>query len=169
MKTAYLFGAYLKSRIKVIAAFVLFMLVFALVYALYHLPLEPVVYSAELVTALAVIFAGLDWLQFYQKHRKRPSPLIRYKENDLVLDNQGNLNCSDVIHNGTAEHRSGFLRNGKAEVIALPGQPEYGRRRISPVQSQLQKFRRGLPLPLFDHLVDSDSGSCEQPIKSVFP
>lgn len=70
MKTAYLFGAYLKSRIKVIAAFVLFMLVFALVYALYHLPLEPVVYSAELVTALAVIFAGLDWLQFYQKHQR---------------------------------------------------------------------------------------------------
>ena len=46
------------------------MLVFALVYALYHLPLEPVVYSAELVTALAVIFAGLDWLQFYQKHQR---------------------------------------------------------------------------------------------------
>jgi len=70
MKIAYLLGTYLKSRIKVIAAFVLFMLVFALVYALYHLPLEPVVYSAELVTALAVIFAGLDWLQFYQKHQR---------------------------------------------------------------------------------------------------
>ena len=70
MKTAYLWGAYLKSRIKVIAAFVLFMLVFALVYTLNHLPLEPVVYSAELVTALAVIFAGLDWLQFYQKHQR---------------------------------------------------------------------------------------------------
>lgn len=70
MKIAYLLGTYLKSRIKVIAAFVLFMLVFALVYALYHLPLEPVVYSAELVTALAVIFTGLDWLQFYQKHQR---------------------------------------------------------------------------------------------------
>ncbi|PKM50293.1 MAG: hypothetical protein CVV01_00490 [Firmicutes bacterium HGW-Firmicutes-6] len=70
MKTAYLLGAYLKSRIKVIAAFVLFMLVFAMVYTLYHLPLEPVVYSAELVTALAVIFSGLDWLQFYQKHQR---------------------------------------------------------------------------------------------------
>ena len=70
MKTAYLWGAYLKSRIKVIAAFVLFMLVFALVYALYHLPLEPVVYSAELVTALAVIFAGWDFWHFYQKHQR---------------------------------------------------------------------------------------------------
>lgn len=69
MKIAYLFGAYLKSRIKVIAAFVLFMLVFALVYALYYLPLEPVVYSAELVTALAVIFAGRDFWRFYQKHQ----------------------------------------------------------------------------------------------------
>jgi len=69
MKRSYLFGAYLKSRIKVIAAFVLFMLVFAMVYALYHLPLEPVVYSAELVTALAVIFSGLDFLHFYQKHQ----------------------------------------------------------------------------------------------------
>ncbi|WP_026394628.1 sensor histidine kinase [Acetobacterium malicum] len=70
MKTVYLFRAYLKSRIRVIAAFVLFMLVFAMVYTLYHLPLEPVVYSAELVTALAVIFTGLDWLQFYQKHQR---------------------------------------------------------------------------------------------------
>ncbi|WP_373482831.1 sensor histidine kinase [Acetobacterium sp.] len=70
MKTAYLFGAYLKSRIKVIAAFVLFMMVFALVYALYYLPLEPIVYSAELVTALAVIFTGLDFWRFYQKHQR---------------------------------------------------------------------------------------------------
>jgi signal transduction histidine kinase len=46
------------------------MLVFALVYALYHLPLEPIVYSAELVTALAVIFAGLDFWRFYQKHQR---------------------------------------------------------------------------------------------------
>ena len=70
MNISFVISAYLKSRISVIVAFVLFMLVFALVYALYHLPLEPVVYSAELVTVLAVIFAGLDWLQFYQKHQR---------------------------------------------------------------------------------------------------
>lgn len=65
----FVFRAYLKSRIKVLVAFVLFMLIFALVYALYHLPLEPVVYSGELVIALAVIFAGRDFWRFYQKHQ----------------------------------------------------------------------------------------------------
>lgn len=70
MNISFVISAYLKSRISVIVAFVLFMLVFALVYALYHLPLEPVVYSAELVTALAVIFAGWDFWHFYQKHQR---------------------------------------------------------------------------------------------------
>ena len=70
MKTSFVLRAYLKSRIRVMAAFVLFMLVFAMVYALYYLPLEPIIYSAELVTALAVIFAGLDFIRFYQKHQR---------------------------------------------------------------------------------------------------
>jgi len=70
MKTSFVLRAYLKSRIRVMAAFVLFMLVFAMVYALYYLPLEPIIYSAELVTALAVIFAGLDFMRFYQKHQR---------------------------------------------------------------------------------------------------
>ncbi len=70
MNMVFVFKAYLKSRIRVIAAFVIMMLVFALVYALYHLPLEPIVYSAELVMALAVIFASLDFWRFYQKHQR---------------------------------------------------------------------------------------------------
>ena len=70
MKTSlgFVFRAYLKSRIRIIAAFVLFMLVFAMVYALYYLPLEPVVYSSELVAALALVFSCLDFMRFYQKH-----------------------------------------------------------------------------------------------------
>ncbi|MEA4804612.1 sensor histidine kinase [Acetobacterium wieringae] len=70
MNMTFVFKAYLKSRIKVIAAFVLMMLVYALVYALYYLPLEPIVYSAELVTALAVVFASIDFWRFYQKHQR---------------------------------------------------------------------------------------------------
>lgn len=69
MNISFMIRAYLKSRIKVMVAFILFILVFALVYTLYHLPLEPIVYSAELVTALAMIFAGLDLMHFYQKHQ----------------------------------------------------------------------------------------------------
>lgn len=70
MKTSFSFvlKAYLKARLKVMIAFGLFMLIFAMVYALYHLPLEPVIYSSELVVALAFVFAGLDFIQFYQKH-----------------------------------------------------------------------------------------------------
>ncbi|MBI4855458.1 MAG: sensor histidine kinase [Acetobacterium woodii] len=62
------FKAYLKARVRVMIAFALFMLVFAIVYALYHLPLEPAVYSSELVVALAFVFACLDFMRFYQKH-----------------------------------------------------------------------------------------------------
>lgn len=70
MKTSFgfVFKAYLKARNRVIIAFVLFILVFAMVYALYHLPLEPVVYSSELVVALAFVFSCLDFMRFYQKH-----------------------------------------------------------------------------------------------------
>lgn len=61
--------AYLKSRIRVIATFGLFMIIFAVVHGLYHLPLEPIIYSAELIAALTVIFSGLDFVRFYKKHQ----------------------------------------------------------------------------------------------------
>jgi len=53
-----------------VAAFVLFGIVFTIVYALYHLPLEPIVYSIELVVALGLIFGCLDFWGFYQRHEK---------------------------------------------------------------------------------------------------
>lgn len=77
MKILFVLGAYLKSRIKVMVAFVLFILVFAMIYALYYLPLEPIVYSTELVMALAVVFAGLDFVQFYQKHQRLTEAISR--------------------------------------------------------------------------------------------
>jgi signal transduction histidine kinase len=51
-----------------VIAFALFMLVFAMVYVLYYLPLEPIIYSSELVVALALVFSCLDFMRFYQKH-----------------------------------------------------------------------------------------------------
>jgi signal transduction histidine kinase len=65
----FILGLYIKSRLKVIFAFCLFILIFLIVYYLYHLPLEPIVYSLELVTALALIFGIFDFLTYYRKHK----------------------------------------------------------------------------------------------------
>lgn len=72
MKNAFgfVFYAYLQSRKRVIGAFILFIFVFALVYALYHISLDPFVYSVELVFALTAIFGCLDFGGFYQKHTR---------------------------------------------------------------------------------------------------
>ncbi|MGV8905198.1 MAG: sensor histidine kinase [Acetobacterium sp.] len=61
--------AYIKSRLKVLIAFVLFTIIFTIVYALYGLPLEPIIYSVELVISLGVVFASMDFVRFYQKHQ----------------------------------------------------------------------------------------------------
>lgn len=64
-----IFRCYLKSRQRVIVAFCLFMLIFLVVYSLYHLPLEPVIYAVELVVALALIYSIIDFIKYNQKHK----------------------------------------------------------------------------------------------------
>ena len=67
---SFVLGSYLKCRLKIMAAFALFGIIFTIVYALYHLPLEPIAYSIELVAALGLIFGCLDFFGFYQRHQK---------------------------------------------------------------------------------------------------
>lgn len=64
------FFCYLKSRGKTLAAFAVFALIFAAVYALYGLPWEPFTYSFLLVSVLALLLAGMDFYAFSKKHRQ---------------------------------------------------------------------------------------------------
>lgn len=60
---------YLRDRLRVIAAFAVVSLVFAVVLYLYALPNEPVLYCAALCAAGALIYAAIDFTVYLRKHR----------------------------------------------------------------------------------------------------
>lgn len=61
--------AYLKARIKVILAFALFVFIVIMVYYLYGLDPEPLIYSIQLIGTLALIFGVADFVAYYRKLR----------------------------------------------------------------------------------------------------
>ncbi|MBC3886830.1 sensor histidine kinase [Acetobacterium paludosum] len=72
--------SYLKARIRVILAFVLFIFIFAIVYFLYQINLEPLVYSIQLIGALAFVLGVWDFSSYYKKlHR-----MIEFRKAILV-------------------------------------------------------------------------------------
>ena len=63
------FWQYLKQHKKVIAVFLLFVLIFGLTFALYQLPLSAVLYSAGLCACLGIGIMLFDFKNFVEKHR----------------------------------------------------------------------------------------------------
>lgn len=59
---------YLLCRLKIILAFLLFMLIFLAIYYLYDLPLDPILYSSIFVCSVALIFSIYDFSKYSQKH-----------------------------------------------------------------------------------------------------
>jgi signal transduction histidine kinase len=59
---------YLKNKRKDILLFCLLITVFAVVFMLYNLPLESIVYAVLLCTCLWTIITGFDFWQYYNKH-----------------------------------------------------------------------------------------------------
>ncbi|WP_392486155.1 ATP-binding protein [Haloimpatiens sp. FM7315] len=59
---------YFKDKFKIITKFCVFIIIFFMVYSLYHIPLEPVLYAALLTTTLALIFSVYDFVLYYNKH-----------------------------------------------------------------------------------------------------
>ena len=80
-----IFISYLKERFKVIIAFVTFIVIFFIVYSLYHISFEPILYSSILVVTLAVIFSIYDFYKYYTNNVKLKSILrdIQYVEDSL--------------------------------------------------------------------------------------
>lgn len=64
-----MFLLYLKSHIKTIFVFLLLSLIFAIVFSLYNLPIEAVLYSVILSIAFFIVFASFDYFKFYKKHK----------------------------------------------------------------------------------------------------
>lgn len=64
-----LFFAYLKERLRVLSAFVLFFLIFLVTFALYRLPLPAVVYPTGLCLLLGLALLVWDYRKVLQKHR----------------------------------------------------------------------------------------------------
>lgn len=64
------FLSYIFYRKKVLIAFLLFGVVFAVSFALYHLPLAAVIYPAILCVTMGAVFAAVDFGKVYKKHRE---------------------------------------------------------------------------------------------------
>ncbi|MCB2342619.1 sensor histidine kinase [Clostridium estertheticum] len=60
--------SYCMEKIKAIIKFVIFIMIFSIVYFLYHLPLEPILYATLLSATLAFLFSLYDFSVYYHKH-----------------------------------------------------------------------------------------------------
>ncbi|MCB2300288.1 sensor histidine kinase [Clostridium tagluense] len=60
--------SYYKDKIKTIIKFLIFIMIFFIIYSLYHLPLEPILYATLLSATLAFLFSIYDFKVYYDKH-----------------------------------------------------------------------------------------------------
>ena len=65
-----LFAAYLKQRVKVLVAFALFCVIFAIIFGLYRLPLRAVIYPAVLCAILGAVFVAFDFASVLRRHKQ---------------------------------------------------------------------------------------------------
>ena len=65
-----LFAAYLKQRVKVLVAFALFCVIFAIIFGLYRLPLRAVIYPAVLCAILGAVFVAFDFASVWRRHKQ---------------------------------------------------------------------------------------------------
>lgn len=60
---------YFKAHLKTIIFFGLVVIILALVFALYDLPLEPTIYAVILSANIGIFFLVIDFIQYYKKHK----------------------------------------------------------------------------------------------------
>ncbi|MGL4572850.1 MAG: sensor histidine kinase [Clostridium sp.] len=59
---------YLKDNLKVIVLSIIFSIIYVIVFYLYNLPLEPILYGMILFLVVCIIYASLDILKYKKKH-----------------------------------------------------------------------------------------------------
>ncbi|WP_346868793.1 sensor histidine kinase [Clostridium sp. UBA5119] len=61
--------SYFKMRLRGIILLVLFCITFALVFSLYNLLVEPIVYASVLCACIGIIFLIIDFIRLYNRHK----------------------------------------------------------------------------------------------------
>jgi signal transduction histidine kinase len=84
--------SYIKFHSKVIALFFVFSLIFGIVFFLYNLPIEAVVYGFLLCAFLGIIFIGADFYKYYNKHK-----LLNNLKRNIILNIDELPEAKDII------------------------------------------------------------------------
>lgn len=61
--------SYFRHNLSAFLLFFLFTGIFAIVFSLYHLPVEPVLYASILCVYAGIIFMIIDFIKYYKKHK----------------------------------------------------------------------------------------------------
>lgn len=78
------FVKYLKQHIIAIFMYILFCAIFAVVFFLYHISVEAVIYPMILCAVIGFVFIAIDFFKAYKKHKLISE--LKYFSNDLILD-----------------------------------------------------------------------------------
>ena len=90
-----MFLTYLKSKWKLCAVFVLFVLIFLVSFLLYHLPVQAVIYPVCICLLFAAFFLVMDYLHV-RHHHKTLSQLMKTSVDVLdMLPKTGDVLCQD--------------------------------------------------------------------------
>ena len=83
---------YFKAHIKEEIFFSLVVISFALVFALYDLPLDPIIYSAILCVNIGMVFLVIDFIQYYKKHK-----VLKDLNSSIILNIERVPSPKDII------------------------------------------------------------------------
>lgn len=83
---------YLKSRIKVIIMYTVFVLVFSMVFSLYTLPVEAVMYATLLCIIVAIIYSIFDFIKYFNRHKTLTRLL-----NEVTVHIDGLPHANDIL------------------------------------------------------------------------
>lgn len=93
-----IFFAYFRSHYKAFSLYFVFSLVFFIVFRLYQLPLESVLYAFLLCTIVGSGIALLDFTHFYKRHQR-----LQAFKHQVTLSLDGMLESRDLIENDYRE------------------------------------------------------------------
>lgn len=96
-----IFLRFLKDRLKIMLAFLLFIVIFYVVYFLYQVWIDPFYYGLVLVLAAGLAFGSFDFRSYYKKHRAHEQLLVHATEDLDGLPEPGSLteeDCQRLIH-----------------------------------------------------------------------
>lgn len=130
---------YIKSRIRWIILFGIFSIIFTVIFSLYSLPLEAVMYSVILCVLIGLIFSVFDYLFFLKRHKqlkelkaniavsldKLPEPLdlleIDYQNliHILYKDKAENISKSDLKYSSMINYYTLWAHQIKTPISAM--------------------------------------------------